>query len=81
MIKFAYSNHLLGLLAAALLLIVFIYYVINRNKRIKRLGKSFLIQKLTPNVSILRRNIKFFLFIIAFIFLIIAWANPQVGSK
>ena len=81
MFKLAHSNHLYALLLVACTLLLFVIYLFNRKKIHQRIGMSSLIAKLSPNASLPRKNIKLALLLIGFISLVIAWANPLLGTK
>jgi Ca-activated chloride channel family protein len=73
---------LLHLLWGVLFLIFFFIWTIKYKRRLlQRFGNMEILQKLMQNVSPARRNLKIILLITAFIFLIIALANPQIGTK
>ncbi|MFW6020279.1 MAG: VWA domain-containing protein, partial [Bacteroidales bacterium] len=68
---------------ALLPLLIIVHYLINRQKR-KQLGAFAdpeLYSYLAPKASKSRRNWKHALFITALAFLILALANPQIGSR
>lgn len=52
-----------------------------QKKKLKRFGDLELIKKLTPDVSLIRPWVKFFLSMIALIMLIVMVARPQMGTK
>lgn len=81
MLKLAHNSHLWALVLIALLLFLFLLYYLGRRKKYALLGKQDLINLLTPDASPFLKNLKFTLVIIAFISLIIAWANPLLGTK
>ena len=53
----------------------------DRKKAIKLLGDAPLIERLSPETDKRKHKRKFILLLTAFILLIIAFANPQIGSK
>jgi len=58
--------------------VIFNYW---KKRAIKRFGDEHLINKLMPKVSGIRIKFKFVIFLLAFTSLIIAIANPQIGSR
>jgi len=52
-----------------------------RKKAMKEYGDFTVFGKLIPDFSLMRPKVKFILLIISFVFLILAIANPQIGSK
>ncbi len=65
----------------AILIAIYIFYLYQRRKKLKRLGDNHLIEQLIPEYSPQRRGLKFRLMIIALILIILAMLNPQTGSK
>lgn len=77
-------EHTYFLYAFALIpVFILVFVIVNswKTKTMKRYGELALVQKLIPDVSKTKRNWKFILFNLAFISLIIAIINPQVGTK
>ena len=60
---------------------IYIWYVYNSNKKLKKLGELNLIHQLIPNVSKTKKHTKFILFLLAFIFIVLGLCNLQTGSK
>lgn len=81
MIHFEHS-YLLYLLALIPLFIV-IYIIVKRsqNKRLAAFADKQMFARLTPDVSHSKAVFKFSLILLGLTFLIIAFANPQIGSK
>ena len=52
-----------------------------RNKALGRLADAPLLPHITEGVATYRRSVKFWLFFVAMLFLLVAWANPQWGTK
>lgn len=72
----------LYLLALIPVLIIFFYLFLRwRNNAVKRLGSSQIIEKMMPMSSTFKLKLKFWIYAIATISLILALANPQFGSK
>lgn len=81
MIKFAYI-HILWLLSFVPLIVALYYYGrVKRNRQLAKLVKIEFIDKLIPSLSNFRTSFKFWLTIFAFVLLILAAARPQMGSK
>ena len=81
MIRFANSEYFYALFLVLLFLLLFWMY--NRWKRNakKRFGDLQVIDGLMPAISDGKPLVKFFLIILAYIFLVIGIVDPQVGSK
>ena len=81
MFRFAnpYILYLLLIIPAAIVL--FIFAQMRRRHRLERFASSSLLAQLTPSASPARLRTKFVLYSLALVFLILAAARPQVGSK
>jgi Ca-activated chloride channel family protein len=66
---------------AVVLLFFYIWVVRNKKKLLKRFGNPEILDKLMGSYSPALRNLKMTLLIFAYIFLIFALANPQIGTK
>ena len=81
MLRFSHTAYLYGLFLIPVLVVIFLLMSRWRKKAIKRLGDYELIMKLIPDISDSKTRIKLVFQLIAFAFLIIAIAGPQMGSK
>jgi len=81
MFQWAHSNHLWAMGLLLVLVIMFIIYLARRKAVIYKLGKPILINKLSQSSNIQRHYVKAVLWFIAFFSLVIAWANPLLGTK
>jgi len=81
MFRFEYPDHLYALLLIPLLVGFFIAMTYLRKRAIERFGESSLLVQLMPGVSKYKHAVKFTLLTVALAFLVIAWANPQFGTK
>jgi len=81
MFRFEYPDHLYALLLIPLLVGFFIAMSYLRKRAIQRFGKNSLLVQLMPGVSKYKHAVKFTLLTVALAFLVIAWANPQFGTK
>ena len=79
--RFENPEYLYALIAMPILILVWIILINRQKKSWEKFGDLSLVNKLTPNISYKLKNWKFFLVIIAISSLIIAIANPQIGSK
>ncbi len=80
-LKFEHIKFLYLLLALLPLTGLFIWYVWWRNIAFRRLGELPLIQKLSPDRPRVKFIFKYILLFFAFTSLVIAIANPQIGTK
>lgn len=81
MIHFEHPILLYLLLIIPALLVLYIYIRIRRRKRALAFAESSMYNHLTPDVSNIKSHTKFGILLAALALLIIALANPQMGSK
>jgi Ca-activated chloride channel homolog len=79
--RFANPDFLYLLLLLPVLVLLWVINDYRRRKAVGRLGDEVLVKKLIPEYSTVRPSMKFFIFLVAFSFLIIVMARPQFGSK
>lgn len=73
--------YLYWLIIIPVLLMVFGYNQFWKKRKKKEFGDLFLIEKLTPEASVFKPWLKMIVFTLAIASLIIALANPKIGSK
>jgi Ca-activated chloride channel family protein len=81
MFRFENPHYLYALIALPLMVIFFLLVRRLKKNALKRFGEQQLMNRLLPYLSWKRQSFKFILFAIAWMFLVIAIANPQLGSK
>ena len=81
MFKFEHIEHLYGFGILPLLILFFVITWYFKKRAIARFGESGLMLRLMPRMSKYKHTVKFVLLMLAVSFLIIAWANPQWGTK
>ncbi|MEP6614426.1 MAG: VWA domain-containing protein [Mucilaginibacter sp.] len=81
MLRFAHTEYLWGLLLVPLFILLFIAVSRWKAKAVKALGDRNVVNMMISDVSFSRPWLKFILFAIAFGFLVIGAADPQIGSK
>lgn len=81
MFRFEYIEHLYAFAAIPILIALFLSMSYMRKRAIERFGNTSLITQLMPQVSKYKHSLKFILLMLALSSLIIAWANPQWGTK
>jgi Ca-activated chloride channel homolog len=79
--KFENIVYLYSLLGLLPLTAIFIFYHFWRKRNYKKLGELHLTEQLAPEYSKRKHIFKFIFLFIAFVFLIIGIANPQIGTK
>ncbi len=81
MIQFERPEILYLLILIPVLLLWFIILQRQKRKRAKQFADDDLLRVLIPDASKSRQSTKFILLSLAFIFFIVGFANPQIGSK
>jgi len=81
MLRFAHIDFLWGLLAIPVMIFFFLELTRWKKKALKQLGDKEVVKLMMPQVSFSRPWLKFLFFALAFAFLIIGLADPQIGSK
>jgi len=81
MFKFAHPEYLIALYGIPLLVILFWLYRKNRRKLLEKFSDKKLHNVLFPSFSGWKNTFKFALIILSLICLIVAAANPQIGTK
>jgi Ca-activated chloride channel homolog len=81
MLRFAHIEFLWGLVIIPVFILLFIMISRWKKKAVASLGDKNVVNIMIPQVSFSRPWVKFILFIVAYAFLIIGIADPQIGSK
>ena len=81
MFRFENTEYFLGLLMIPVFILLYVLYRYWRKKALKRFGEMQVIARLMPDISNARPAVKFILFLLAYVFLVIGLANPQIGSR
>jgi Ca-activated chloride channel family protein len=81
MLRFAHIEFLWALVLIPVFLLLFMAVSRWKSKAIKSLGDRAVINNMLPDVSFSRPWVKFILFALAYTFIIIGAADPQIGSK
>lgn len=81
MFRFEYAENLYAFAIIPILIVLFFVAWTMRKKAIALLGERALLNRLMPQVSKYKHIVKFVLLIVALSAIVIAWANPQWGSK
>ena len=79
--KFHNSEYLFGLIIIPVLILLFLFFMIKKNRDMKKLGRLKIISSLMPEVSYSRPVLKFLLLLATIFFIIIGIARPQFGSQ
>ncbi len=81
MFRFEHLDHFYALALIPVLTIFFIWMRRKRLKAVLRFGEPDLVKRLMPQVSSIKHQLKFGILMLVFGLLVIAWANPQLGTK
>jgi Ca-activated chloride channel family protein len=81
MLRFAHIEYLWGLAVLPVFVLIFIWISRWKKRAIAALGDKNVVMMMMPQVSLSRPWLKFTLFIVAYFFMIIGIADPQIGSK
>lgn len=81
MLRFENSDYLYGLLLIPALLLLFILMLQWKKAALDKFGEKHVIHRLFPDASRNRQWVKFGLMALGMVFLIVAIANPQIGTK
>ncbi len=81
MIRFAHMEYLY--LLALVPLFILLYWIVarSRKKAWARFGEEKILEKLADSASRSKRMVKFMLFLLAFAFIVVGLANPQIGTR
>lgn len=81
MFRFEHSAYLYGLLLIPILALLFYVVWMLRTKRIGKMGDVHLVKRLMPDYSPNKQWIKIGFYLLALTCFVLAWANPQWGTK
>lgn len=81
MFRFAHPQFLYLLLAAVPALLFFFWFLFWRSRAIKKFGYTALVMQLIPDYSSGKQVAKFLLLLFAYCFIVLGFANPQIGTK
>lgn len=81
MFRFEHPEFLWAFAALPILLGFFLTMVQGRKKAVERFGEESLLLRLMPEFSQRKHFVKFGLLMLSLVFFIVAWANPQWGTK
>ena len=70
-----------GLLVIPAVLLIFMVFQLWKGKTQRRFAESRLLNKLSPNISLIKPVLKIFIWCAAFAFLCVGLVNPKIGTK
>jgi len=81
MLQFEHTYYLYGLAVLPVLVLLFFAANWSRRRALRRFGENALIDRLMPQASRYKHSTKFSLLLLAFVFFVLAWANPRTGGR
>lgn len=81
MFRFAHPTYLYLLLLVPVFILIYWLYQRKMKKNLRRFGDPELLKHLMPEVSALRRNLKFILMMLALVLAVFMLARPQYGTR
>lgn len=81
MFRFEAPTYLYLLILLPILIAIRMYGLRKRKKQLAKFGDPVLLKRLMPDVSVARREVKFWLMLTAIALLIVMLARPQMGTK
>jgi len=81
MIRFAHSEYLFFLALVPVAVAGYWFFARVRLKALQRFGELNILKRLAESASRMKRLVKFGLFLLAFLFLVVGFANPQIGTR
>ncbi len=79
--RFANPDYLYALLALVLFVLVYVYQYFRTKNKLALFADKVMLETILPDYSQVRHILKFSLFALAYIFLVLALARPQFGIK
>ncbi|MEO6168378.1 MAG: VWA domain-containing protein [Chitinophagales bacterium] len=81
MFRFEHIEYLWLLLVALPMALLFVFFYFWRRRAISKIGNKVLVLQLIPDFSNRRHVVKFMLLLLAYSFIILGFANPQLGTR
>lgn len=81
MFRFEHIEYLWMLMAVIPVAVLFVLFFLWRKKAIAKFGETSLVLQLIPDFSNSKHVTKFLLILLAYVFVILGFANPQIGTK
>lgn len=81
MIRFAHSEYLFLLILVPVAVAGYWFLARARLRALQRFGGLNILERLAKSASRTKRLVKFGLFLLAFVFLVVGFANPQIGTR
>ena len=81
MIQYQYPQAFYLLFGLIPLLLLFMGFMVGRKKALQKMGEKSLVARLSPERASFKHQLKFILICLAFVSMVIALANPQLGQS
>lgn len=81
MFRFAHPEYLYALVLVPVIVLTFIWMIAWKRRAFKKFGEHALIRRLSPDLSTAKPVLKLILFVTGLSFIILGWANPQIGTR
>ncbi|HET6272110.1 MAG TPA: VWA domain-containing protein [Bacteroidota bacterium] len=81
MIRFAHSEYLFLLILVPVAVAGYWFLARARLRALQRFGGLNILERLAKSASRTKRLVKFGLFLLAFVFLVVGFTNPQIGTR
>lgn len=81
MFRFEHFEYLWALTLLVPITGLYLYYLWWRKNSLKKFGRTELVQQLTPSLARWANPVKFVLVALAYVFIVLGFANPQIGTK
>ena len=81
MIRFGHPEYLYALVILPLILLLFLWMAAWKRRAFRKFGEQALVNELSGNTSKAKPLVKLILFLMGLAMLIVAWANPQMGTR
>lgn len=81
MFRFEHYEYLWAITLLVPITGLYLYYLWWRKSSLKKFGRTELVQQLTPGLTRWANPVKFVLVALAYAFIVLGFANPQIGTK
>ena len=81
MFEFSRPEYLYAFALIPLFLVLFVWVLLARRKRLQQFGDTELVNRLMPDASMRKPVLKFVMLMIAYVFVVLGVAGPRIGVK
>lgn len=79
--RFEKPIYLWGVLGVRILILLFLTLISRKSRKLKQYAPKRMLKHLVKGASVVRKTVKFEIYLVGLSFLFIAWANPQFGKN